>query len=311
MLSEKNQAAVIAVFGHPIMLDEEGQDWNALLDYVRHQAQEEAKAETPAQYVERMTPFDTDALRGLLAEPAGCEDEIIRQAWALLQAYEAKAVSVEGWKLVPVEPTPEMLKADLGVVTAGSPVAGAIGKRIYESRVDLRPVIYRAMLAVAPQPPRDERPVAQCGGEAIAAMLEEDPFTIAPYRQAVGTTAALAPDHGWVLERARFWSATKTETAVKALAWNFLGMWREWQRHIGATESTTPDAGTEKVAAQVDQPIREELNPLPNQHTRDRIAELEAILRPVANLYGTKPPYVVIGRTVREAHFALQAKGAE
>lgn len=80
----------------------------------------------------------------------------------------------------------------------------------------------------------------------------------------------------------------------------------------GATASTTPDTGAEKVAAVVeDEGSREALNPLPNQHTRDRIAELEAILRPVANLYGTKPPYVVIGRTVSEAHFALQAKEAE
>jgi hypothetical protein len=36
-----------------------------------------------------------------------------------------------------------------------------------------------------------------------------------------------------------------------------------------------------------------------------RIGELEAILRPVANLYGMKAPHVVIGRTVRDAHFAL------
>lgn len=109
---------------------------------------------------------------------------------------EAKAVSVEGWKLVPVEPTSEMMEAGLSQ---------------WSNLQDM----YEAMLAASPQPPRDERPVAQCGGDAIAAMLEEDPFTIAPYRQAVGTTAALAMDahRGWSIDEPvpGIWIATSPD----------------------------------------------------------------------------------------------------
>jgi len=42
MLSDANQASVIRVFGKPFMLDEEGQDWNVLLDAVREEGRQEA-----------------------------------------------------------------------------------------------------------------------------------------------------------------------------------------------------------------------------------------------------------------------------
>lgn len=50
---------------------------------------------------------------------------------------------------------------------------------------------------------------------------------------------------------------------------------------------------------------------LPRDPRDERIAALEAIIRPVANLYGTKAPHVVIGRTVRDAHFALTSSKQE
>ena len=61
------------------------------------------------------------------------------EAW---QAALAPAVP-PGWKMVPVEPTPEMLMADLGLRQWDS-------IPIYESRLDLRPAIWKAMLKAAP-----------------------------------------------------------------------------------------------------------------------------------------------------------------
>lgn len=51
--------------------------------------------------------------------------------------------------------------------------------------------------------------------------------------------SALAPSPEWVLERAKVWSGSKSTTSVKALAWNFLGMWKEWQAH--ATPTPQPE----------------------------------------------------------------------
>ena len=50
------------------------------------------------------------------------------------------------WVLVPREPTPEMLNAPL------PDKAGVYAHPVFESRRDLRPTIYRTMLAAAPQP---------------------------------------------------------------------------------------------------------------------------------------------------------------
>lgn len=58
-LSPANTAAVEAVFGHPVMLDEEGDDWNALLDYVRAQGR--------ASLEERVWVLE-EGLRGLLEQ---------------------------------------------------------------------------------------------------------------------------------------------------------------------------------------------------------------------------------------------------
>lgn len=56
---------------------------------------------------------------------------------------KAKAAVPDGWKLIPLVPTGEMLNACL------------MGGK-YENRLDLRPAIYRAMLAAAPAQPQSE-----------------------------------------------------------------------------------------------------------------------------------------------------------
>ncbi|MFN8758859.1 MAG: hypothetical protein ACK5XA_08625 [Tagaea sp.] len=109
-------------------------------------------------------------------------------------AAEQPQPVASGWKLVPVEPTLEMLSAPL----PESP----IGSR-YESRRDLRSTIYLAMLAAAPPPPdAAEQPVAWAvafngradidyayylrdGAESAAEYLrahkaELGPFTVVP-----------------------------------------------------------------------------------------------------------------------------------
>ena len=80
----------------------------------------------------------TDAILSLAATPQG-------------------PAAQDGFKLVPIEPTPEMLSAPL----LASPATGIK----YESRRDLRPSIYRAMLAAAPYPPGEAS--AATGREAL------------------------------------------------------------------------------------------------------------------------------------------------
>ncbi len=77
----------------------------------------------------------------------------------MYRELEAMASVQVGWKWVPVEPTGEMLSACL------------MGGR-YENRTDLRPAIYKAMLAAAP------RPGAQDGWIPVSERLPDGERTV-------------------------------------------------------------------------------------------------------------------------------------
>lgn len=78
------------------------------------------------------------------------------------------------FKLVPVEPTREMLEAVLGPV-----------KPQYENRLDLRQMIYRAMLAAAPSPWKDaagQNPNPDCDRQLV--IVDHGPGSFSHYRVA-------------------------------------------------------------------------------------------------------------------------------
>ena len=67
-----------------------------------------------------------------------------------LSALDLSAIGAEGWKLVPVEPTPEMLAAFWRQKNVGTQTIGPIDT----STMDCSDyAAYRAMLAAAPSPP--------------------------------------------------------------------------------------------------------------------------------------------------------------
>ncbi|MBI1682330.1 hypothetical protein [Caulobacter hibisci] len=69
-LSPANAAAVEAVFGKPVMLDEEGEDWNALLDYVRAQGRASLEERCAALEEGLRTAIDIGGLHYLQRLPA-------------------------------------------------------------------------------------------------------------------------------------------------------------------------------------------------------------------------------------------------
>lgn len=84
-----------------------------------------------------------DALPNELTEPLKVLAEVSRRLTELQHRREAEAVAPEGWKLVPREPTPEMLQAGVEVTLRDQVVSRE--KKVAE--------VYRAMLAASPSSP--------------------------------------------------------------------------------------------------------------------------------------------------------------
>lgn len=101
--------------------------------------------------------------------------------------YEAPPAAqpepVAGWRMVPAEPTREMLDAPLP--------ASPVGNR-YESRRDLRPMIYLAMLAAAPPAPAAPVVSDAMVEAARAAWMDPAASLSEPQRWCNALTAALA-----------------------------------------------------------------------------------------------------------------------
>lgn len=90
------------------------------------------------------------------------------RVWLHLRAQARASLSAsrdvpEGWRLVPVEPTIDMLSAT---------IAG--GKM--ENRADLRPMIYRAMLAAAPSPSADDAKMVKVPVSFVRFLLGDEPI---------------------------------------------------------------------------------------------------------------------------------------
>lgn len=90
------------------------------------------------------------------AEYTSCDPEIARAAadeiTRLRAALSERAAVPHGWRLVPVEPTPEMVEAAFDALPL-YPLEGKIRTH------------YRAMLAAAPSPPAGEAPTTTPEGQ--------------------------------------------------------------------------------------------------------------------------------------------------
>lgn len=87
------------------------------------------------------------------------------------------------WVLVPREPTPEMLNAPL------PDKAGVYAHPVFESRRDLRPTIYRTMLAAAPKPQGDD--LEPTLASAFAALAASQTDLEPEFKAALADRAAL------------------------------------------------------------------------------------------------------------------------
>ena len=124
--------------------------------------------------VKRYDPINSDGTGGMCVEDADYGAYVDYADYAAIEAENAKLRAElerravpDWWKLVPVEPTPEMLDAAIqdGICVDGKPV----WKKDVVFQAKWK---YQQMLAAAPSAPKADDPVKQMLLEALEGMMQ-------------------------------------------------------------------------------------------------------------------------------------------